>query len=405
MNKTRMRDKLTKDNERPDCHPEYISGFQSKSGSVISSRHYPWLALAHILKNRYALSKNLIERFSSPEQVFSSSFEELCRAEGITPAIAWEIKSFRHPSADIENELKKIDDAGIKLIHFNHPDYPAGLRNIYDPPLYFYMNGTITPEDTNALAVVGSRSPSPYGIKVTEMLTERLSSAGFTVVSGMARGIDSAAHRTALKTGGRSIAVLGCGADIAYPRENAGLMREIIGNGAIISEFPLGTRPDKKHFPQRNRIISGLSRGVIVVEAAEKSGSLITARFAMEQGREIFAVPGNINSPLSKGANNLIKQGAKAVTSVNDVLEEFEQLLTLRQKHGINILPDEPDSMSDEEKNIYRTLTLEPKHINQVITESGIETRRVIQLLLNLELNGRIEQLPGSCYVRSALNS
>ena len=373
--------------------------------SVFSSEHYLWLTLAHILKNRFVLSKNLMESFATPERVFSSSFEDLCSVEGITPAIAWEIKSFRHPSADVEDEIKRIKDTGIKLIHFNHRDYPERLKNIYDPPLYFYMNGSITPEDTHALAVVGSRSPTPYGRKVSEMLSAELSSAGFTIVSGMARGIDSAAHRTALKTGGRSIAVLGCGADIAYPRENENLMREIAGNGAIISEFPIGTRPDKKNFPQRNRIISGLSLGVIVVEAAEKSGSLITARFAMEQGREIFAVPGNINSPLSKGANNLIQQGAKAVTSVNDILEEFEQLLTLRPKHGINSMPVKPDVMSDEEKNIYRTLTLEPKHINQVITECGIETRRVIQLLLNLELNGRIEQLPGGCYVRSALNS
>src|SRR4030067_3664769 len=210
------------------------------------------------------------------------------------------------------------------------------------------------------------------------MLSAELSSAGFTIVSGMARGIDSVAHRTALKTGGRSIAVLGCGADIAYPRENKELMRELTQNGAVISEFPIGTWPDKKNFPQRNRIISGISVGVIVVEAAEKSGSLITARFAMEQGREIFAVPGNINSPLSKGTNNLIQQGAKTVTGVNYILEEFEQLLTLRSKHGITNMPVKPDSMSDEEKNIFSTLTLEPKHINHGITECGIEICRVM---------------------------
>ena len=366
--------------------------------------HYPWLALAHIFPNKAALCRSLIEKFSSPEKVFTSSFEDLCSVDSVTPAMAWEIKSFRHPSADVEDDIKRVNDAGIKLIHFNHPDYPERLKYIHDPPLYFYMNGSMTPEDNNALAIVGTRRPTPYGRKVTEMLSAELSSAGFTIVSGMARGIDSTAHRTALKTGGRSIAVLGCGADIAYPRENKDLMHELTQNGAVISEFPIGTWPDKKNFPQRNRIISGISVGVIVVEAAEKSGSLITARFAMEHGREIFAVPGNINSPLSKGTNNLIQQGAKAVTNVNDILEEFEQLLTLRPKHGINSMPVEPDSMSDEEKNIYKRLTLEPKHIDQVITECGIETRRVIQLLLNLELNGLIEQLPGSCYVRSALN-
>lgn len=366
--------------------------------------HYPWLALAHALPNKAVLCRRLIERFSAPERVFASSFEDLCSVDGITPALAREIRSFRHPSSDVENEIKKITDAGIKIIHFNHQDYPERLRNIYDPPFYFYMNGSLIPEDKNTLAIVGTRSPTPYGRKVSEMLSAELSSAGFTIVSGMARGVDSAAHRSALKTGGRSIAVLGCGADIAYPRENENLMSDIAGNGAVISEFPIGTQPDKKNFPQRNRIISGLAMGVIIVEAAEKSGSLITARFAMEQGRETFAVPGNINSPLSKGTNHLIQQGAKAVTNVNDILEEFEQLLTLRPKHGINSVPVKSDSMSDDEKNIYKTLTLEPKHINQVITECGIETRRVVQLLLNLELNGFIEQLPGSCYVRSALN-
>ncbi len=367
--------------------------------------YYLWLTLAHILQNKVVLAKRLIERFSTPEQVFSSTLEYLCSVEGVTPAIAWEIKSFRHPSSDIQEEIKKVNDKGIRIIHFNHKDYPESLKNIYDPPLYFYMNGSVTPEDNNALAVVGTRSPTPYGRKVSEMLAEELSSAGFTIVSGMARGVDSIAHKAALKKGGRSIAVLGCGVDIAYPRENKNLMDEIAGNGAIISEFPMGTCPGKKNFPQRNRIISGLSLGVIVVEAAEKSGSLITSRFAMEQGREVFAVPGNINSPLSKGTNKLIQQGAKTVTDVNDILEEFGQLLTPGLKRGIKSMPVKAVSMSDEEKGIYKTLTLEPKHINHVIAECGMEARRVMQLLLNLELNGLIEQLPGSCYVRSALNS
>ncbi len=367
--------------------------------------HYLWLTLAHILQNKVVLSKRVMERFSTLEQVFSSTFEDLCSVEGVTPAIAWEIKSFRHPSPDVEEDIKRVNDKGIQIIHFNHQDYPQRLKDIYDPPLYFYMNGSILPEDYNAIAIVGTRSPSPYGIKVSEMLAAELSSAGFTIVSGMARGIDSCAHKAALTNRGRSMAVLGCGVDIPYPRENRTLINDIAGSGAVISEFPMGTWPDKKNFPQRNRIISGLSHGVIVVEAAEKSGSLITARFAMEQGREVFAVPGNINSPLSKGTNNLIQQGAKTVTGVNDILEEFEQLLTLRSKHGITNMPVKPDSMSDEEKNIFRTLTLEPKHINQVITECGIETCRVMQLLLNLELNGLIEQLPGSCYIKSALNS
>lgn len=303
----------------------------------------------------------------------------------------------------MEDEIRKIKDDGIRLVHLDHPDYPERLKNIYDPPLYFYMKGSLVQDDGNAIAIVGSRRPTPYGMRVADMLASELASAGFTITSGMARGIDSVAHRAALKSGGRSIAVLGCGIDVVYPRENCDLMSDIAKSGAVMSEFPMGSRPDKKKFPQRNRVISGLSLGVVVVEAAEKSGSLITARFAMEQGREVFAVPGNINSPLSEGTNNLIRQGAKLVSDVDDILEEFERLLTHHIKRGIKNRPDSIKSVSGEEEYIYRTLTLEPKHINQIITESGVESRKAVQLLLNLELNGLAEQMPGSLYVKACL--
>lgn len=301
------------------------------------------------------------------------------------------------------DEIKKIKDKEIRLVHTDHPDYPERLKNIDDPPRYFYMKGYISPQDSKAIAIVGTRRPTIYGKRVAEMLAAELSSAGFTIVSGLARGIDSFAHRAALRSGGRSIGVLGCGIDIVYPRENGTLMADIVESGAIISEFPLGTKPDKRNFPQRNRVISGISLGTVVVEAAERSGSLITARFAMEQGREVFAVPGNINSPVSIGTNNLIKEGAKLVASTVDILEEFEQLLTYDLKNGINNNLKESLSITGEEECIYRMLTLQPKHIDQIIEEGGVKPQRVMHLLLNLEIKGLVEQLPGNCYVKARL--
>ena len=235
------------------------------------------------------------------------------------------------------------------------------------------------------------------------MLAGELSSAGFTIVSGMARGIDSVAHRAALKAGGRSIGVLGCGIDIVYPGENTPLFTEMAERGAIISEFPVGTGPEKKNFPQRNRVISGLSLGTVVVEAAERSGSLITTRFALEQGREVFAVPGDINSEMSMGTNNLIKQGAKLVTNTGDILEEFAQLLTHPLKHGIRNNSTDGRSLSGDEGGIYERITLRPKHVDQIIVESGLAPQKVMQLLLGLEIKGVVEQLPGNCYVKAAL--
>lgn len=364
---------------------------------------YVWLMLARILKNRGALSRRLIERFSDPETIFSASMEELCHVEGVTEDVAAEIKSTRHPGGDIRDEIKKIEDSGARLIPMNHPDYPARLKDIHDPPLCLYLKGRLDPQDSYAIAMVGTRRPTPYGRRVAEMLAGELSSAGFTIVSGMARGIDSVAHRAALKAGGRSIGVLGCGIDIVYPGENTPLFTEMAERGAIISEFPVGTGPEKKNFPQRNRVISGLSLGTVVVEAAERSGSLITTRFALEQGREVFAVPGDINSEMSKGANNLIKQGAKLVTNTGDILEEFTQLLTHPLKHAIRNSSIDDRSLSGDEGGIYERITLQPKHVDQIIVESGVAPQKVMQLLLGLEIKGFVEQLPGNCYVKAAL--
>lgn len=365
--------------------------------------YYYWLALSRVLWNKPAVSKGLIERFSTPDKVFASSEEALCAVEGVTFELAREIKSLVHPVEDIKDEIRRLREGGIQLVHFNHPDYPDRLKNITDPPPCLYMKGPVSDNDTNAISIVGTRRPTTYGRKVAEMLASELSSAGFTIVSGMARGIDSFAHHAVIKGGGRTLGVLGSGIDIVYPVENLRLFAEIVEKGALISEFPPGTGPDKRNFPRRNRIISGLSLGTVVVEAAERSGSLITARFAMEQGREVFAVPGNINSPVSKGTNNLIKAGAKLTTCIEDILEEFEQLLTGGLKNGIKCSPLEKIPLSSDEEIVYNTLTIEPQHIDQIMMESGIELRIVMQILLNLEIKGVVEQMPGSCYVRARL--
>jgi len=365
--------------------------------------YYPWLILGHILKNRNAISRCLIERFSDPVSVFSSSMDDLCNVEGMTPDIARDIKSFRHPEEKIMDEISWIKGNSVRFIHMNHPDYPDRLKNINDPPLYFYMNGNIPLKGSISIAIVGTRRPTVYGRKAAEMFSAELTKAGFTIVSGCARGIDSIAHRAALEAGGWSIGVLGCGIDVAYPRENRGLMEEISQNGAIISEFSPGTGPEKWNFPQRNRIISGLSLGTLVVEAAEKSGSLITARFALEQGREVFAVPGNINSPYSGGTNNLIKQGAKLVENTLDIIEEFKELLTSELKHGIKSNSTQGLSLSEDEGIIYGLLGLQAKHVDQIIKESGLGTQRVIQLLPGLEIKGAIEQIAGNCYIKATL--
>lgn len=366
--------------------------------------YYYWLALGQVLRHKPALPKQLIERFSTPEKVFASSKEELCTVEGVTAELAQRIKSVVHPVENIKDEIKCVIEKEIKLIYFNHPDYPRRLKDIIDPPLYFYLKGSVSDRDANAISIVGTRMPTTYGRRVAEMLASELAQAGFTVISGMARGIDTFTHQAVMKAGGRSIGVLGCGVDVVYPPENIRLFKEMHEHGAIISEFPAGTGPHKKNFPQRNRIISGLSLGTVVVEAAERSGSLITVRFALEQGREVFAVPGNINSPVSKGTNNLIKQGAKLVTCTEDILEEFEQLLTAGLKNGIKGTPIEGKiSLSSEEETVYNILTLEPKHIDQIMIECGVEPRIAMHLLLSLEIKGVVEQVPGSCFVKAKL--
>ncbi len=299
-----------------------------------------------------------------------------------------EFRKRAEPEKIVENIFKKK----ISLLILPDKDYPERLKQIFDPPPVLYVRGKILPEDKFAIAVVGTRKITNYGKEVTELLVKELSSVGLTIVSGLARGVDSLSHKTALESKTRTIAVLGSGVDQIYPPQNEGLAKEIAENGAVISEYPPGMIALPGNFPARNRIISGLSLGVLVTEAGVDSGSLITAGLALEQNREVFAVPGPIYSQLSKGPSSLIKQGAKLVTTAEDVLEE------LNIKGKINKLNKEIIGENKEEILLIKLLENEEKHIDQLIRESKFTTEKLNSLLMTMEISGKIKNLGGGNY-------
>lgn len=355
-----------------------------------------WLALSLIPGVGSILIKRLLDRFKTPEAVFRASLKELVRIEGLGEKVAGEIRKGPSEKA-VKGELSLLEKTGGKVVTLKDGDYPTRLKDIYDPPALLYLRGELRIEDELAVAIVGSRKTSAYGREVTEKIGEDLARHGVTVVSGMARGIDSVAHKGALQGGGRTIAVLGCGVDVIYPPENRNLFYQIIERGAILSEFPMGSPPEGGHFPRRNRIISGLSIGVVIVQASAESGSLITAGFALEQGREVFAVPGNVGAEGSRGTNQLIKEGAKLVESSEDILEE---ILPQWRREGATAQKGDPAvlSLTEPEKTLYGLLGETPSHIDAIIRESRLDPGRVSSLLLNLELKGLISQWPGKCF-------
>jgi DNA processing protein len=340
--------------------------------------------------------RKLVKQFGTPERALAASADELS-FEGLSRRNVSMITSFSWRE-HAEQEFAKAVNAGVSLITMDDPSYPESLRETPDPPLYLYIKGVLKSEDSNALAMVGTRRPTPYGRTVTYRLSGDLAAAGFTIVSGMARGIDTEAHRGALAAGGRTIAVLGCGIDVVYPPENRNLEEQIIRNGAVVTENPFGTQPESGYFPARNRIISGLSRGTVIIEASEDSGSLITSRYTLEQGRKLFAVPGNIGAWTSKGTNNLIKEGATLIENAEDVLMGLGRkpsgTRTATDRHPL--LPP----LSHEEAAILQCITSEPKHIDVLMNESRIPAGALSGMLINLELKGLAKQLPGKYFVR-----
>ena len=369
-----------------------------------------WIALNMIRGIGPRTANQLINRFGSPAQVFAASRPALETA-GLKPESIQEL----HDSMILEKagaEIERLENLNARIVTIKDEEYPPLLREIYDPPIALYARGNFREAWARpCLAVVGSRRCSTYGTNAAQSLSHDLAAQGVTIVSGMARGIDAAAHRGALEAKGLTIAVVGTGLETAYPKEHQKLEEEIIARGAVISEFPLGTQPLPQNFPYRNRVLSGLCLGVLIVEAAEHSGSLITARMAYEQGREVFAVPGNITSQTSFGPNFLIKDGAKLVQHWQDVIDELprnvkERILGVERSSPRDEMADaqqifEPVELSPDEHRVLEILSSDaPSHIDQLLISSGLSSSVLMRALLELELKDRIRQLPGKSFIK-----
>ena len=350
-----------------------------------------WFALSSVPLVGNVTCRRLVEHFGSPGKALAASLDELASVKGVNSSAARSLRSHDGRKA-AELAVAVLARSGARLVTLLDKEYPSLLKEISDPPPFLYLKGKL-PNSATSIAVVGSRRASDYGISVTTRLSRELAEQGVTIVSGLALGVDAAAHRGALQLSGATVGVLGCGIDLIYPPENRGLYREMEEKGAIVSEFAPGTPPDAPNFPRRNRIISGMSRGVLVVEAAERSGSLITARFALEQGREVFAVPGNINFRASRGTNSLIKEGAKLVETVADIMGELPPGGNLPQwarKQNFNLSPDE--------EKLTALLAEKPLQIDELTVRSGLTVPAVSAMLLRLELQGAVMQIPGKIF-------
>ena len=391
-----------------------------------------WLALRRVHGVGPRTCRLLIDKFGSPEKIFSLSADEI-GAAGVARNAARAIVEFRD-FEPLEKELCELPNLGARMIKWTDDDYPANLRQIADPPPFLFVRGTASLTDPNCIAIVGARAASDIGRRMAQRLGLELAAKGFTVVSGLARGIDGEAHQGALDAHGKTLAVLGCGVDVIYPPEHRKLADAIIaGGGALISELPIGSQPLAENFPTRNRILSGLCLGVVIVEAAEKSGSLITARMALEQDRQVFAVPGSPLTGKTRGSNRLLKEGAKLVECVEDVIEELAPQMVKRlpaaepspRAERIKIaVPQEtqlvesstktvasppvtamptsvnsPQLVVDSATTVLTYLTdTEKLHVDSIIEASGLNAQTVLRLLLELELDGRVTQLPGKLF-------
>ena len=343
------------------------------------------------------LFNRLVNTLGSPEQVFRASRRDLLQVEGIGEKVASAILKFEAVK-HIEREWHFIEKFGLKVLTLESSGYPPLLKAIYDPPPVLYFKGKSLDQYPVPLAVVGTRAPTNYGKIVTEALCQRLASMGVCIVSGFARGIDTCAHKSALQAGGETLAVFGCGLSHTYPPENRYLRDKIIDQGAIISEFPVTMRPERTNFPARNRVISGLSYGTVVIEAGEKSGALITAQFALEQGREVFAVPGNINSAKSRETNRLIKTGAVLVDGPESIVNELSASVQGFLKQ-VQPKTSDPSDLTANEQKIISHVMQEEKHIDFIIENSRLSPAEVSATLVELELKGLVRQLEGKFFI------
>src|ERR1700681_1925669 len=343
--------------------------------------------------------RKLLEVFETPDRVLAARRDALRAVEGIGNNLADQIVRWE-TIVDLPAELERIRQFGASIITAESPLYPRQLREIHAPPIVLYVWGELTERDQHAIAVIGSRRTTHYGLEAAKKLSYQLAYAGLTVISGLARGIDTAAHQGALAAKGRTIAVIGAGLAKLYPPENAALAEKIrSGNGAVVSEFSMEIDPDRQTFPMRNRIISGWSHGILVVEAGVNSGALITASQALEQGRAVYAVPGHINAPSAIGSNRLIQQGAKLVMDANDILDDL-QILLPETKPSPQAAARPLPPLSDEERRVYDAIEATETPIDEIATKSNLPSATVSSTLLGLELKRLVKQLPGKYFVK-----
>lgn len=373
-----------------------------------------WLALRLVPGLGTLGARRLLEKLNTPMAIFRASASEL-EAAGVSPAVARNVASGCSFDEAVDQQQKLLN-SGTQLITFYDECYPRRLRDIFDPPIVLFSRGRTELLASDAIAVVGTRRPTPYGLAATERLSADLAKAGLCIVSGMARGIDTAAHRAALAENGDTIAVFGCGVDVIYPPENRRLYDQIAERGLLVSEFPLGAPAYPQNFPIRNRIVSGMSVGVLIVEGAQHSGSAITARLAMEQGREVFAVPGNITTQMSWGPNLLIKQGAKLVQEWTDITNELpkdirqslvdraQQKLLLEAGEAVPepAIPGTEEPLKALARRVLNALQVDvPQQLESLVeTFEGVSSSELIAVLFDLEMSGLIRQLPGRSFVK-----
>ncbi|MBL7996896.1 DNA-protecting protein DprA [bacterium] len=365
---------------------------------MTSDNFHHLLLLSSIPGIGHAKIRSLVNKFGSAENVLRAPLHQLVATDGFDQKTAEKIlsPSQRDPSF-VEDQIKLLDQYHANIVTFWDEEYPENLKNIFDPPAFLFVRGTLSDTDRYSVAVVGTRECTSYGKWVTESLSQELAIRGITVVSGLARGIDTIAHITAIKNGGRTLAVLGSGVDRIYPSENFKLAMDIADHGALISDYPMRTAPDAVNFPGRNRIISGISLGTLIVEAGEKSGALITAEYATEQNREVFAIPGNVNVRQSRGPNRLIKNGAKLVESVDDILVELEHKL-MPLTHPVK--KEKILQLNNQEQSVYDCVANDPRHIDHISRTAKLSTGETLSYLLNLELMGAVKQLSGKHFVK-----
>jgi DNA processing protein len=353
-----------------------------------------WIAFNRIPGIGRVRFKAMEAHFGTLAEAWRAGLTEL-RAAGLDTRAAQNIAT-RKLQIDPDAEMEQLVASGARAITWHDDEYPARLKEIYDLPPVLYLRGELLPGDARSISMVGTRVPTAYGREAAYQLTHDIATAGVVIVSGLARGVDAIAHRAALEAGQRTVAVMGSGIDVIYPREHARLASDILENGVVMSEYPIGTRPAAKNFPRRNRIMSGMTLGTVVIEAGERSGALLTARHALEQDREVFAVPGNIFSPASRGTNRLIRDSAaKLVTSYEDVLEELNLSYAGKQMEMAGLIPED-----DDESKILSLVTYDPIHIDEIIRTSGEGISTVSSTLAMMELKGLVRQVGGMNYIR-----